>query len=72
MAFLVKEDVLFDPSDVSFFSSDAIVADSDRVADFVEKFRHCRPRYGSRLSRRAASESLSGIHLGGANRDYAS
>jgi len=39
MAFLVKEDVIFDPSDVGFFSSDAVMAESDRVADFVEKFR---------------------------------
>ena len=38
----MKEDVLFDPLDAGFFSSDAVVSESDRVADLVEEFGHCR------------------------------
>ena len=38
MTLIVKENVLFDPSSVSFFGSDAVVPDADQVADFIEKF----------------------------------
>ena len=68
----MKEELLFHPSDVRFFSSSAVVAESGRVADLVEEFGHCRPRCGKRRKQESAFESLSGIHLVGANRDYAS
>ena len=38
VALIVKEEEFFDPSDVGFFSPDAVVSDADQVSDSIEKF----------------------------------
>ena len=42
MAFLVKQDVVLDPAQVSLFSLDAVVFDTNQVANLLEQFRHRR------------------------------
>ena len=40
MTFVVEEDELFDPVNVSLFSSDTVMFEADDVTDLIEEFRH--------------------------------
>jgi hypothetical protein len=40
MTFVVEEDELFDPVDVSLFSANGVMLEADDVADLIEEFRH--------------------------------
>jgi hypothetical protein len=40
MTFVVKEDVLFHPSEVRLFVSQAVVSDGDDLSSLVKKLRH--------------------------------
>lgn len=38
MAFVVKEDVTFDPGQVTFFGMDGVMFEAKRFADLIEQF----------------------------------
>jgi hypothetical protein len=40
MTFVVEEDKLFDPVEVSLFGANAVMFEADDVADLIEEFRH--------------------------------